>query len=59
MCTVYLGTARPFATPPALKQRLIAAAQQGARIKRTLVAGNVVFRAYWPRHNVMQGTHNL
>lgn len=56
MHTVYLGTARPFATPPALKQRLIAAAQQGAKIKRTLTAGSVVFHAYWPKqlHKTVQ-----
>lgn len=59
MHTVYLGTARPFATPPALQQRLIAAAQHGAQIRRTFMAGNVIFHAYWPRHNVMQGMHNL
>lgn len=46
---VYLGTARPFATPPALRQRLITAAQHGAKIKRTFMAGNVVFHAYWPQ----------
>lgn len=59
MHTVYLGTARPFATPPALRQRLVAASQQGARIRRSFTSGTVVFHAYWPRHNLMQGTHNL
>ena len=47
--TVYLGTAKPFNTPAALQQRLIAAAQHGAQIKRTFIAGNVVFHAYWPQ----------
>lgn len=49
MQTVYLGTARPFATPATLQQRLIAAAQHGAQIKRTFMAGSVVFHAYWPQ----------
>lgn len=56
MHTAYLGTARPFATPPALRQRLIAASQQGAQIKRTYTSGNIVFRAYWPKqlHKTVQ-----
>lgn len=49
MSTVYLGTAKPFATPPALKQRINAAAQHGAKIRRTFRGGSVVFHAYWPQ----------
>lgn len=53
---LYLGTAAPFKTPPALQQRLITASQHGAQIKRTFMGGTVVFHAYWPKqmHKTVQ-----
>ena len=56
MTIVYLGTAKPFATTPALQQRLINAAQHGAQIRRTFMSGNIVFHAYWPKqlHKTVQ-----
>lgn len=55
MTNVYLGTAKPFHTPTQLQQRLITAAQHGAQIRRTFMAGNVIFHAYW--HQLSSNQH--